>query len=294
MNIKKTKKAFTLIELLVVIAIIALLLAILMPSLQKAKELAKMVVCMTHHKGMVTAWKTYSADNNGELVGGEAFSRLATGKPVPPEKYSDWTLSPIVQTTSGHDYDFEGTPDEKLRNEHRGTREGALYPYLESIDIYHCPADRRGTGVTPGEKPSFRSYSITASMNGERVGFVSNSYFQKEIGATKDTKITSPDSRFVFIDDFDRRGINMGSWSFNYLLSNPSNSTIADAISVWHFKKCNFSYADGHTESYVWRNQDTHKGCVMIAAGDAAGYALTGTSGTNEDVRFLAQGFRAR
>lgn len=290
MNVMKNKKAFTLIELLVVIAIIALLLAILMPGLQKAKELAKMVVCMTNHKGMVTAWKTYSADNNGELVGGNVHSRNSSGAVAKDNR--DWSLAPVVETSSGLQYNFGGSDEEKLRNEQRGIRKGALYPYLESIDIYHCPADRRGTGGNPGEKPSFRSYSITANMNGERGG---GSYFQDEIGVTKDTKIKSPDSRFVFIDDFDSRGFNKGSWSFYYPLSNPNNSTIADPVSVWHFKKCNFSYADGHVESYVWRNQDTHKGCIMIAEGDsAAGRTLVGTSGTNDDIRFLAQGFRAR
>lgn len=288
MNTIKTEKAFTLIELLVVIAIIALLLAILIPGLTKAKELAKMVVCMTNHKTMVTAWKTYSADNNGELVGGEAYARKSSG-PVPAEKYSDWALAPVVETSSGLDYYFGGTDEEKLRNEHRGIRNGALYPYIESIDIYHCAADRRGVGGNTGKKPSFRSFSITSNMNGEPF------YQTKGHVVTKDSQIKQSDARFVFIDDFDSRGFNMGSWTFHYDVNNPGNHSLGDPISVWHFKKCNFSFADGHAESYVWKDENTHKGCIMVAEGDTAGgRALAGTSSTNEDIRFLAQGYIAK
>ncbi|MCK5564811.1 MAG: type II secretion system protein [Planctomycetes bacterium] len=57
------KKGFTLIELLVVIAIIAMLLAILMPALNKVKQLAQRLVCATNLKGMGTALMVYSNDD---------------------------------------------------------------------------------------------------------------------------------------------------------------------------------------------------------------------------------------
>ena len=61
----KRLKAFTLIELLVVIAIIALLVSILMPSLQKAKELAKDVVCRTNQKHVAYAILLYVEEYQG-------------------------------------------------------------------------------------------------------------------------------------------------------------------------------------------------------------------------------------
>ncbi|NOX59651.1 MAG: prepilin-type N-terminal cleavage/methylation domain-containing protein, partial [Planctomycetes bacterium] len=59
----KTRKAFTLIELLVVVAIIALLISILLPSLSRARELSKRLVCASNVKGFGTAVKIYANDN---------------------------------------------------------------------------------------------------------------------------------------------------------------------------------------------------------------------------------------
>ena len=59
----RKRHAFTLIELLVVIAIIALLMAILMPALQRVKEQAKSVVCLSNLKQIAEAVYAYAVDN---------------------------------------------------------------------------------------------------------------------------------------------------------------------------------------------------------------------------------------
>lgn len=61
---RRESKAFTLIELLVVIAIIALLISILLPSLSRARELSKRLVCASNVKGVGTSAKIYANDNN--------------------------------------------------------------------------------------------------------------------------------------------------------------------------------------------------------------------------------------
>ncbi len=62
---RKHVKGFTLIELLVVIAIISLLLSILMPSLQKVKEQARIIVCLSNLKQWSLIYGTYTTENNG-------------------------------------------------------------------------------------------------------------------------------------------------------------------------------------------------------------------------------------
>lgn len=62
------RKAFTLIELLVVVAIIALLISILLPSLAKARETARMVACLSMHKQFATASMMYADANDNRYV----------------------------------------------------------------------------------------------------------------------------------------------------------------------------------------------------------------------------------
>jgi prepilin-type N-terminal cleavage/methylation domain-containing protein len=63
----RPRLGFTLIELLVVVAIIVLLIAILLPSLGRAKSKARMVICLTHLRGIGEGFGTYSADYTNSL-----------------------------------------------------------------------------------------------------------------------------------------------------------------------------------------------------------------------------------
>ena len=93
--VRKRKLGFTLIELLVVIAIIALLISILLPSLSRARELSKRLVCTSNIKGIGTSMKIYANDNN------EAF-------PIPPFDNSLIGRNDMVAYTMVPDYVFDG------------------------------------------------------------------------------------------------------------------------------------------------------------------------------------------
>lgn len=74
MAIKNGKKGFTLIELLVVISIIALLMSVMMPSLGKARQLAKCVVCSNRLKQLSNVWYLYASDNNSKFPVGISWN----------------------------------------------------------------------------------------------------------------------------------------------------------------------------------------------------------------------------
>ena len=67
---KRSEAGFTLVELLVVIAIIALLMAVLLPALNKAREHGKRAVCLSNLKQLTLAWLNYASANNDKIVNG--------------------------------------------------------------------------------------------------------------------------------------------------------------------------------------------------------------------------------
>lgn len=126
------RKAFTLIELLVVIAIIAVLMAILFPALNRAREQGKRIVCLNNIKQLALAWNLYADDYNDKIVNANTHAGQAGA----------W-----VQ--------WENTMDtaEKIRNIEQGT----LFPYVPNIKLYKCPTGVKGEVCT---------YSIPDYMNG--------------------------------------------------------------------------------------------------------------------------------
>lgn len=78
-RIQKNKVGFTLIELLVVIAIISLLVSILLPSLQKARDLAKMTGCKANMRAMGLGMTLYASENDESYPTGNYYNDPAKG-----------------------------------------------------------------------------------------------------------------------------------------------------------------------------------------------------------------------
>ena len=257
------RKGFTLIELLVVIAIIALLMAVIIPALKSAKLQAQAVVCLANVNGLSKAWIMYAQENNERVIG----AGIGPGG----DPYYCWVEAPKDDTGSTIATGFD------LEDEIRGIEAGLFYPYIDSADVYHCPADKRF--LKPAEDDSlnafnggYRTYSIVGGANGSDVDMWGYVPF------VKTTEIKSSGNKYIFIEDTDPRGMNAGSWELN-----PKIPEMVDAISALHNRAGIMGFADGHGEKHKWVEDET------IEMAESGSFYLSDTA--NKDLQYLWQGF---
>src|SRR5438270_10321095 len=143
-------RGFTLIELLVVIAIIAILAAMLLPVLSKAKARSQAIGCMNNSKQLMLAWRMYAEDNRDLLP--FAYSQNLPNSPYVWVKGIINVTSPSAQPN----WDVETT-----------LKLGAIWPYCKSANIFHCPGDTSYAINPSGQQvPRVRSYSMSNWVGG--------------------------------------------------------------------------------------------------------------------------------
>jgi prepilin-type N-terminal cleavage/methylation domain-containing protein/prepilin-type processing-associated H-X9-DG protein len=242
------KQGFTLIELLVVISVIAILLAILMPALNKAGEYGKRIVCLGNLKGFQSAWMLYASSNDERLVNGEAWYQAAGG------------IDGTNGIRDGEPYwcgDDTGsaTGSVKLSEEVQkaAIQSGALYTYVKSFKMYHCPTGIRG---------EVRNYAIVDSMNGyARTGtFIGSGASKAGVKVdrttlwckrTTDIKSPSATNRMVFGDE--------GIATTDSIATNYTSERWWDPGQVRHSNGNTYSFADGHADYWKWKGNGTIK-----------------------------------
>jgi prepilin-type N-terminal cleavage/methylation domain-containing protein/prepilin-type processing-associated H-X9-DG protein len=251
---------FTLVELLVVIAIIALLMAVLLPALNKARTQGKRIVCLSGMRQLVLGWMAYADNSDSKLVNGGQAGAGSTGGAF-DWVTETWWCTPLYPLPTADEVGSGWAPkrfdwDLALPYKERELllKKGALFKYCQNLKSYRCPE---------ADKNMHRTYIMPASMNAEWKnpvpGYCPMALVAKRLGQIKKSK-----DRIVF---FEEKRITPDAFQFPV----PGVMWNFDKPNIMHGDGANYGFADGHADYHKWETAPVLRWAKTINDNQAVG-----------------------